>query len=548
MFMQVLNKIVKDKEVAKEHSLDIPTVEKLLDESGDKDDDAAAHSEQHLEDYITNDLLASADLQVSADIQSFMPTLISDALKHQLPVLLSEASKDCMPSILKKSLQTHIPAVSEQFENKQTQLHKKLVMKMNKQFHLAHHTESEKFVVLQKELTKVLQSDMGQTVKSQVRSDMQNTLQVVQHHPQSAVVINEIDEQPLVSKVAIEELAPLNTDAKVNEEKSLVLLQSEEKREAEQIDVEDSSKSDELDNQPLSKRFKIITLIPEILKPTPIRSILPEAIDLKVAKKVGLPPPPKLATFRMTAEDKKRKRSYMIKHMFVKEDVVVDGTQRNVAPPSDVIGKSRFVIRELEAGFFYLNRSCDLVFQMESESRLTSTVQLIRLQRIIIQDSPKAREMFKIMEYEIKSRDDVIHAREIVEKNLDGMGMEPKLSAKHQLAVKGLSECKASDSNIKHIQVKDVVKKVEDYLKTYSSAGMDISWKLNKCLWRDKHRFKLKSIPSMKLVKVVNSWKNCSLKYGRSESKNRRALNTSYVLHKILDTLQLPPTKESTSY
>ncbi|GJQ99901.1 hypothetical protein Tco_0522886 [Tanacetum coccineum] len=42
--------------------------------------------------------------------------------------------------------------------------------------------------------------------------------------------------------------------------------------------------------------------------------------------------------------------------------------------------------------------------------------------------------------------------------------------------MKGLSECEASESNVRRIQVKDIVKEVEDYLKTYSSAGMDISW------------------------------------------------------------------------
>ncbi|GJY55271.1 hypothetical protein Tco_0454386 [Tanacetum coccineum] len=42
--------------------------------------------------------------------------------------------------------------------------------------------------------------------------------------------------------------------------------------------------------------------------------------------------------------------------------------------------------------------------------------------------------------------------------------------------MKGLSECKASKGNIRRIRVKDIVKKVEDYLKTYSSAGMDISY------------------------------------------------------------------------
>nr|GEY63246.1 hypothetical protein [Tanacetum cinerariifolium] len=41
--------------------------------------------------------------------------------------------------------------------------------------------------------------------------------------------------------------------------------------------------------------------------------------------------------------------------------------------------------------------------------------------------------------------------------------------------MKGFSECKASESNIRRIRVKDIVKEVEDYLKTYSSAGMDIN-------------------------------------------------------------------------
>ncbi|GKA09122.1 hypothetical protein Tco_0688453 [Tanacetum coccineum] len=38
----------------------------------------------------------------------------------------------------------------------------------------------------------------------------------------------------------------------------------------------------------------------------------------------------------------------------------------------------------------------------------------------------------------------------------------------------GLAECKASASNLRRIQVKHIVKEVEVYLKTYSSAGLDI--------------------------------------------------------------------------
>ncbi|GKE40511.1 hypothetical protein Tco_1463916 [Tanacetum coccineum] len=89
------------------------------------------------------------------------------------------------------------------------------------------------------------------------------------------------------------------------------------------------------------------------------------------------------------------------------------------------------------------------------------------------------QEIWEIMELEIESRNDVSNAREIFEKNLDVLDSEvikTKLSAKHQLAMKGLSEYKASESNIKRIQVSDIVKEVEDYLKIYSSVGIDICW------------------------------------------------------------------------
>nr|GEV79710.1 serine--tRNA ligase [Tanacetum cinerariifolium] len=42
--------------------------------------------------------------------------------------------------------------------------------------------------------------------------------------------------------------------------------------------------------------------------------------------------------------------------------------------------------------------------------------------------------------------------------------------------MKGLFECKASESNVRRIQFKDIIKEVKDHLKTYSSTGIDISW------------------------------------------------------------------------
>ncbi|GJS65393.1 hypothetical protein Tco_0679957 [Tanacetum coccineum] len=48
-------------------------------------------------------------------------------------------------------------------------------------------------------------------------------------------------------------------------------------------------------------------------------------------------------------------------------------------------------------------------------------------------------------------------------------------SLEGEKVMEGLSECKASESNVRRIQVKDIVKEVEDHLKTYSLAEMDIS-------------------------------------------------------------------------
>ncbi|GJS54154.1 hypothetical protein Tco_0627516 [Tanacetum coccineum] len=79
-------------------------------------------------------------------------------------------------------------------------------------------------------------------------------------------------------------------------------------------------------------------------------------------------------------------------------------------------------------------------------------------------------------------QDNILITQELLKgcKPLSGglRGKEDQLSAKHQLAVKGLSEYKTSKSNARRIQVKDIVKEVEDHLKTYSSAGMDISLKI----------------------------------------------------------------------
>ncbi|GJY35545.1 hypothetical protein Tco_0420923 [Tanacetum coccineum] len=147
---------------------------------------------------------------------------------------------------------------------------------------------------------------------------------------------------------------------------------------------------------------------------------------LTQAKKLGVPPPPELSTFGILVDDKKRKRSSeILQEVFVKEKVVVDGMHQNLVPTPGV---------------------------EEEEFHLATTPQLIRLQNGILKGTPEVEEFFKKLELTIEARDDT------------------------SAGIKGLAECKASTSNLRRIQVKDIVKEVEDHLKTYSSAEMDISW------------------------------------------------------------------------
>ncbi|GJX61681.1 hypothetical protein Tco_0294581 [Tanacetum coccineum] len=102
------------------------------------------------------------------------------------------------------------------------------------------------------------------------------------------------------------------------------------------------------------------------------------------AKKVGLPPPPELATFGMSAEDKKRKRTKFLKEMFVTEDIRMDEMNRNLTPPIGIIP-------------------------------------IDRLNQIKI-DSEVSKEMMSKLNFMIEARDDCSEARKIVEQNLDNLG------------------------------------------------------------------------------------------------------------------------------
>ncbi|GKA43908.1 retrovirus-related pol polyprotein from transposon TNT 1-94, partial [Tanacetum coccineum] len=140
---------------------------------------------------------------------------------------------------------------------------------------------------------------------------------------------------------------------------------------------------------------------------------------LSQAKALGIPPPPELSTFRVSINDRKRKRSSeILLEVFVKENVVVDGMHRNIIPPPKVEGRKGLVIREPELGIFYYNYNFDLAFQREEEFHL------IRLQDVIQRGTLEAQEMFKKVWPAIEARDDVDQARKIIQDNLYGLGQD----------------------------------------------------------------------------------------------------------------------------
>ncbi|GKB27417.1 hypothetical protein Tco_0866818 [Tanacetum coccineum] len=63
------------------------------------------------------------------------------------------------------------------------------------------------------------------------------------------------------------------------------------------------------------------------------------------------------------------------------------------------------------------------------------------------------------------------------------------------IGIEGLVECKDSASNLRRIQVKDIVKEVEDHLKTYSLAGMNMYVEGIRWGFKDSQRWQYSDYP-----------------------------------------------------
>ncbi|GJS41670.1 hypothetical protein Tco_0566713 [Tanacetum coccineum] len=134
----------------------------------------------------------------------------------------------------------------------------------------------------------------------------------------------------------------------------------------------------------------------------------------------------------------------------------------------DTAREGPLTIKEAKAQMEEIKRLAELKAEKEkTEKRLKKLMTLDELRAHVegtaIYEEKRARmeQEFHLATTPVLTRNDIVDARKIDLDNLDNLG---------------LGECKASTSNLRRIQVKDIIKNVKDYLKTCSLAGMDISW------------------------------------------------------------------------
>ncbi|GKA66111.1 hypothetical protein Tco_0765919 [Tanacetum coccineum] len=519
-------------------------------------------------------LESSISKKVTGDIQSSVRSIVADTLKENLLGLLSKALKNTLPQMIKDSIKQ---SVSESIEEK-----------------------LPLFVTLQQELSKVIKTKLGVSVRNKVRKGMQavsNKLASVQSTmaTNSQHVQDLRREQPPAHELLNVEQAP-----PVSEENALVLHALVEKS-----SEENTSEKNVSDDEPSVKKLKfLISTSSSYLSPTPFKSILHEPIrkpdttkmtieqftehlnkttlsifsptPLRVLTPLRDPTPPrdeskrkgiateeplkdimpfmeeggsvpKIPSFKsfvipegqLTNEDvmaqlKEMKRLVDLKAEKEKSEkslqkIINPGTIRaQVQKMADYEAKRKKMLDEYNHQIshrvdqlpiikisYRVNSSKEATMRItKGNDPLNLTVyEKFRLKTlgfsewleakalgippppelstfgISINDTKRKRISEILQEVFVKENVVVngMHKNLVPPSGVEGRkGLvirEPESGVFFyngnfdltSTSIEGLAECKASASNLRRIQVKDIVKEVKDYLKAYSSAGMDIS-------------------------------------------------------------------------
>nr|GEW42848.1 hypothetical protein [Tanacetum cinerariifolium] len=301
---------------------------KTLNTSADKpalsDPIGQLHADLGILNTKIDQLEISISKKVAEDMKSSIPVIVADTLKEHLPGPLSDALKDTLPQLVKDSIKSSIlESILEELPQAQKWTeHEVKKVKIMEEYNNLISFRVDKLPITK--ISYVVNTNKEATMK-RTRGD--NPLNLIVH-PNFRLKRLDFSEWLEVHASASKKYKKLND----------MLLQS-------------------------------------------LRAKFQWAIDQ--AKTLGLPPPPAIATFGMTDEEKKRKRTEILKEVFVTENITVDRMQRNLIPSPGVVPIEGLVINEPESGIFFMNGNTDIAFQRESEFHLTPTIQLIRIQKQI---------------------------------------------------------------------------------------------------------------------------------------------------------------------
>nr|GEV07052.1 retrovirus-related Pol polyprotein from transposon TNT 1-94 [Tanacetum cinerariifolium] len=405
---------------------------------------------------------------VFEELKSSVPSLVSDALKETLHGLLVDALQVSLPSMIQESVQNTVyEYMREQTSVFQAQVHQtleeqlaSLIYKpMNKQFNAFNKIESQRFVHLEKELSKCIKSKLSKFFRE--KENTKTALVFHQSEKEKSDTKDETSSKKLIVLIPTSKMpkpTPLSTiipehlinhlEQKLSVEQftdqlfsttSFSFIPSPLEIHPKAKKLADLKAEKEEFEKALIKLINLATVKDQTWKLAEYKEKKAKMLDeynkciyervdpLPItkmhykAKKLGLSPPPELVHFGKPVEDMKRKRTEILQEVFVKENIVVDEIHRNLIPPPGIVGSRGQVIKEPESGIFFYNGNFNLVFQREEEFHLATTAQLIKQQSAIQRGTPKAEEMIKKLELTMEARDDVIQARKIIQDNLDGL-------------------------------------------------------------------------------------------------------------------------------
>ncbi|GJU72069.1 hypothetical protein Tco_1263474 [Tanacetum coccineum] len=448
------------------------------------------HEELYLLNNKVNQLESNITKQVSVSIQSSVPLIVVDILKERMFGLLSDALKDTLPQLIKDSskimfrnpLQRIYLRLRHRFDNLQEQLSKVIKTNLDKSIRL----EVQKGMKEVQDKLSFWEQSSAQVIPNAEQAPPVNEEKALVLHTLEEKSLGEkdTDDEPPAKKlkfiILTSSAIPSPTPLKSIMHKLL------QKHDANKMTM------DQFTEHLTNTTSSIFSPSPPreptpprdeqkgkgIATEDPLKEIMPfmeEGADLKVEKeksekslkKILNPATIKAQTQKMVEHEAKRKKmfdeynhqithradqllitkiSYKINsskeptmritrandplnltvherfrlktlgfsewlevHSLASKTQMVDGMKRNLAPPPGVEGRKGLVIKEPEEGI---------------------------LQGLIIRDTPEAEEVYNLMKLEIKSRDDVTKAREI-------LSIEEPLSG----GLKGnevQAECKAS--------------------------------------------------------------------------------------------------------